>query len=312
MPGMGWNFQAQLARHGPDGRARSVTLAEAHVYCRQVAHAHYENFTVASLLLPRRLLRHFHSVYAWCRWADDLADEAGGERALPLLAWWRSELLACYDGSPRHPVPLALRETIRRFSIPAKPFLDLLSAFEQDQRVKQYATFEQLLGYCTCSANPVGRLVLYLCGCHDDRRGVLADHVCTALQLTNFWQDVGRDLDLGRVYLPAEDRLRFGYGDDDLHARRFTPAFAELLRFEIDRTRDLFFRGYPLVDLVPRDVRVDVELFVEGGLAVLGKIEQQGCDVWARRPALAKWEKGRLLLTTLCRRLLSRTRKARG
>jgi squalene synthase HpnC len=306
---MGWDFQAQLARHGPDGRPRNLTPAEAHVYCRQVAHAHYENFTVASLLLPRRLLRHFHNVYAWCRWADDLADEAGGgDRALELLAWWRGELLACYDGTPRHPVPLALRETIRRFAIPARPFLDLLAAFEQDQRLKLYATFEQLLGYCERSANPVGRLVLYLCESHDEKRGELSDAVCTALQLTNFWQDVRRDLDIGRVYLPAEDRLRFGYGDDDLRGRRFTPAFAELLRFEVERTRDLFFRGYPLIDLVPRDVRIDVELFIEGGLAVLGKIERQGYNTLAGRPVLAKWEKGWLLLAAVWRRLVFRTK----
>ena len=304
---MGWDFQAQLARYGPDGRYRPVSPAEAQLYCARLARTHYENFSVASLLLPRHLLRHFHSVYAYCRWADDLADETGGgETALALLAWWRRELLGCYDGRPRHPVLVALRQTIRRFDIPPGPFLDLLIAFEQDQRVRQYATFEQLLGYCKNSANPVGRIVLHLFECHDERRGELADHVCTALQLTNFWQDVSRDLDLGRVYLPVEDRLRFGCGDEDLLARRFTPPFAQMLRFEIDRTRDLFMRGYPLVDLVPGPVRADVELFVLGGLAILGKIERQGYNVLAHRPTLAKWEKGRLLLGVLGRGLADR------
>jgi squalene synthase HpnC len=309
MPGMAWDFQAQLARYGPDSRHRPVSPAEAQVYCTWVARTHGENFTVASLLLPRHLLRHFHTVYAWCRWADDLADEAGGgPAALSLLGWWRNELLACRDGTPRHPVVVALRQTVRRFNIPLAPFLDLLTAFEQDQHVRHYASFDELLGYCKNSANPVGRLVLYLCECHDEKRGALADHVCTALQLANFWQDVARDLDLGRVYLPADDRQRFGYGDDDLHARRFTPAFAQLLHFEVERTRDLFFRGYPLVDLMPAAVRADVELFIQGGLAVLGKIERQGYNVWARRPALARWEKGVLVLGALGRRLACRLR----
>jgi squalene synthase HpnC len=304
MAGMRWDFQEQLARYGPQGRHPPLSRAEAQVYCTRLARGHYENFTVASLLLPRPLVRHFHNVYAYCRWADDLADQTSGPaEALPLLDWWRQELLACYDGMPRHPVLLALRETIRQFNIPPGPFLDLLLAFEQDQRVAQYATFEQLLDYCKHSANPVGRLVLYLCEAHDEQCAALSDDICTALQLANFWQDVARDLDRGRVYLPAQDRLRFGYGDDDLRGRRFTPAFAGLLRFEVDRARDLFFHGYPLVDRVPAGVRADIELFIEGGLAILSKIERQGYNVWSRRPVLAKWEKGRLVLGVLWRRL---------
>ena len=304
MSGMEWSFPAQLARYGPDGAYPPVCRADAQNYCAWVTRTHYENFSVASLLLPRRLLRHFHAVYAYCRWADDLADETGGgEHALQLLAWWRRELLACYGGAPRHPVFIALQDTIQQFRIPPEPFRNLLTAFEQDQRVSSYATFARLLDYCKNSANPVGRLVLYLCECHDEERGELSDHVCTALQLTNFWQDVGRDLEMGRVYLPAEDRLRFGYGDTDLHGRHFTPAFAELLRFEVDRTRDLFFRGYKLVDLVPADVSADIELFIQGGLATLDKIERSGFDVWSRRPVLAKWDKGVLLARALWRRL---------
>jgi squalene synthase HpnC len=305
MPVMEWNFPAQLARFGPDGRrSGSIARADAWRYCAWVARTHYENFSVASFLLPRRLLRHFHAVYAYCRWSDDLADETGGgEEAVRLLHWWRQELLGCYDGTPSHPVLVALQETIRTFNIPPEPFLDLLIAFEQDQHVKEYDTLADLLGYCANSANPVGRLVLYLFEAHDEERGELSDSICTALQLANFWQDVARDLDLGRVYLPAEDRQRFGYGDDDLYARRFTPAFAELLHFEVDRTRDLFFRGYPLVDRVPAEVSADVELFIEGGLAILDKIEKRGYDVLSRRPALAKWDKGRLLARALWRRL---------
>ncbi len=297
-------FALELARFGPHGVRAPVGLAVARAYCSRLARAHYENFTVASLLLPRRLLRHFHSVYAYCRWADDLADEAGGgAQALALLRWWREELGRCYQGTPRHPVMVALHETVERFRIPPQPFLDLLFAFEQDQLVKRYQTFEQLLGYCRYSANPVGHLVLYLCEAYDASRAALADSVCTGLQLANFWQDVARDFDIGRVYLPEEDRQRFGYTEADLESRRCTPAFVELLRYEVDRTRDLFYRGLPLLERVPPDVRLDIELFIRGGLAILRKIERCRYNVWAARPVLAKWEKAALLTGALVRRL---------
>ncbi len=299
-------FANDLTRFGPDRTYPPVRLAAARQYCSRLARTHYENFSVASLLLPRRLLPHFHAVYAYCRWADDLGDETGGgPRALALLRWWREELLRCYDGRPRHPVMVALCQTIRRYRIPPQPFLDLLFAFEQDQLVKTYATFDQLLNYCRYSANPVGHLVLYLCESFDPPRAALADHICTGLQLANFWQDVARDLDIGRVYLPEEDRKRFGYADGDLQARRFTPAFAELMRFEVGRARDLFSRGMPLVEQVPAEVRADVELFLRGGLAILRKIERRRYNVWAARPVLAKWEKAALLTGALLRRLQS-------
>src|SRR5437588_86311 len=184
-------FARELRRFGPNRSFAPVRPAQAWSYCSRLARSHYENFSVASLLLPRRLLRHFHAVYAYCRWADDLADEAGGgSHALSLLRWWREQLLRCYDGKPQHPVMVALRETIRRFQIPPEPFLNLLFAFEQDQIVKRYQTYDQLLGYCRNSANPVGHLVLYLCEAYNPANAALSDHVCTALQLANFWQDV--------------------------------------------------------------------------------------------------------------------------
>jgi len=297
-------FTMELSRFGPHRRPRPMSLPEARSYCSRLARTHYENFTVASLLLPRRLLRHFHHVYAYCRWADDLADEAGGgPYALELLRWWRAELLRCYDGQPTHPVMIALRETIKQFNIPATPFLELLFAFEQDQLVKRYQTYEQLRAYCRYSANPVGHLVLYLSEAYDQERAALGDHVCTALQLANFWQDVARDFDIGRVYLPEEDRLRFGYSEADLQGRRFTSAFVELMRFEVTRTRDLFYRGMPLVDRVGRDVRLDIELFIRGGLAILRQIERQRYDVWKQRPALSKWQKATLVFGAAARRL---------
>lgn len=297
---MAWNFAAELARFGPGRCDTPVSRAAARRYCSHVARSHYENFTVASLLLPRRLVPHFHAVYAYCRWADDLADEtAGGQESLDLLAWWRAVLLTCYDGQPRHPVMIALRETIREFGIPREPFLNLLIAFEQDQRVSMYETFGQLLEYCRNSANPVGHLVLYLFRCFNPERAVLSDDICTGLQLANFWQDVSRDLVKGRVYLPGEDRRRFGYSDEDLRGRRFTPAFAELMQFEVQRTREYFERGAKLLPLLPRDAFIDVALFLRGGLAVLDAIEQQGYDVWSRRPVVSKWRKLGLLLGVL-------------
>jgi squalene synthase HpnC len=247
---------------------------------------------------------HFHAVYAYCRWADDLADEtAGGDTALDLLAWWRSELLACYNDTPTHPVMIALAETIRRFAIPPEPFLDLLIAFEQDQRVKHYDTFEQLLGYCRNSANPVGRLLLYLFECFDEQRAALSDEVCTGLQLANFWQDVARDFAIGRVYLPTEDRRRFGYTDADVEARRFTPAFRDLMQFELERTRGFFDRGEKLLPLLPSSARIDVDLFIRGGRAVLTAIERIGFNVWQRRPEVTKWQKAKLLTGAAFRRI---------
>jgi squalene synthase HpnC len=299
-------FARELARLGPHRSYAPVGLGVARAYCGRLARTHYENFSVASLLLPRRLLPHFHSVYAYCRWADDLGDETGGgQRSLGLLRWWREELLRCYDGRPRHPVMVALTDTVRRFRIPPTPFLDLLFAFEQDQLLKRYQTLTQLLGYCRYSANPVGHLVLYLCESYDAKRAALSDHICTGLQLANFWQDVARDHDIGRVYVPEEERRRFGYTEDDLKARRYTPAFADTMRYLVEYTRDLFRRGLPLVGLMPRDVQADIELFARGGLAILAKVEAVDFNVWKARPALAKWEKAALLGRTLWRRARS-------
>ncbi len=302
---MDLDFARDLERFGPTSKTQPLPLTQAQAYCRQLARSHYENFSVASLLLPRRLLSHFHAIYAYCRWADDLADEvADNNDSLRLLAWWREELRLCYAGQPRHPVMIALQPTLRRFGIPDKPFLDLLTAFEQDQRIKRYRTYADLLAYCENSANPVGHLILYLGEVFEPERAALSDCICTALQLANFWQDVARDHAIGRVYLPQEDLERFGCSESDLQARRFTPAFADLMRFEVERARELFHQGWPLIDRMPADLKGDVELFLRGGLAILGKIETCGYDVLTRRPALAKWEKGALLGRVLWRRLL--------
>ena len=285
-------FEADLVRWGPGAApGHPVPSDEAEAYCRRLATSHYENFSLVSWMLPRTLHQHFYNVYAYCRWADDLGDESGcRERALELLAWWRGELAACYAGRCGHPVFVALRNTIEAFAIPPQPFEDLISAFEQDQRVVRYETFEPLRDYCRRSADPVGRLVLRICG-HDTPENVAwSDSICTGLQLANFWQDVARDLDIGRVYLPSEDRARFGYSNDDLQHRRTTPAFLELMRYEVERARRFLLEGLPLVPRLPGRLQIDIDLFVRGGLKILERIERIGYRVWDTRPKVSKWD----------------------
>jgi len=285
------SFTDDLRRYGPDA-SYEMTPALAREYCAQLTASHYENFSVVTWLTPRHLRPAFRSIYGFCRWSDDLGDEVGDhERSRELLAWWGEELRAVYQGKSRHPVMMALSETIEEFSIPIEPFQALISAFVQDQSVTEYETYPQLLDYCSRSANPVGHLVLYLARSFNEENARLSDATCTGLQLANFWQDVDRDLTIGRVYLPREDRERFGYADSDLHARRFTPVFANLLQFQVDRTRALLKQGRALVRRMPRTLAIDVDLFSLGGLAILDKIEAQGCDVWTSRPRLGKWEK---------------------
>ncbi len=280
---------------------------EARAYTRWLATHHYENFHVVSFLLPKRLHQDFYNVYAYCRWADDLADEVGDtSESLRLLAWWRAELDAMYAGRASHPVFVALLPTVRKHSIPREPFADLVQAFVQDQTVTRYRTWDDVFGYCRYSANPVGRLVLYLCGYSDSERQRLSDATCTALQLANFWQDVTVDLLKDRVYIPLEVMARHGYTIDDLYARRFTPAFREVMREIVDRTRELFEAGLPLTRKVDRRLSLDIDLFSRGGMRVLEKIRQQGYDVLGSRPAISKPERVGLLLGSLARAVFSR------
>jgi len=268
------------------------SLAEAQTYCERLARSHYENFSVASWFLPSRLRQHFYNVYAYCRISDDLGDEVGNPQAsLQLLDQWEAELDACCQGNPRHPVFVALRETIAKLDIPRDPFANLLKAFRQDQTVTRYQTFDDLLGYCLNSANPVGHLVLYLCGYRDAQRQELSDFTCTALQLANFWQDVSVDYAKGRIYLPLEDLARYGASEADIAKRNNSAAFCNLIRFEVERTRDWFGQGFPLVDKVDRELAVDLELFSRGGLEILKAIEQQRFAVLGRRPAISKSRK---------------------
>jgi len=286
-----------LTRYGPHGSELPVTPAFARNYCRRLARAHYENFTVGHLLLPRRLRQHVANIYAYCRWADDLADETGQPQvSLRLLEWWEDQLRACYVGQVRHPVFVALAETVREFSIPIDPLLDLLVAFRQDQRVVRYETFEDLLNYCRYSANPVGRLVLYLGRCITTDRASLADLVCTGLQLVNFWQDVARDFKRGRVYLPQADCRHFGYHESDFADHRLNDAFRCMMAWQVERAEQFLRRGAALVPMMPRTFRLQVALFVHGGLAVAGAIRRQRYDVWTQRPRLSTIDKLRVFV----------------
>jgi len=269
--------------------ATAPTLEEAREYCARLARSHYENFSVASWFLPRRLRQHFFNVYAYCRISDDLGDEVGDTAAsLELLDQWQHELDACYEGTPKHPVFVALAETVRQFDIPKHEFSDLLTAFRQDQTVTRFDTFNSVLAYCHYSANPVGHLVLYLCGYRDAERQRLSDFTCTALQLANFWQDVSVDCDKGRIYLPLEDLRRFNVSESDIEQKQNTPAFCAMMKFEVDRARDWFRQGLPLVERVDRELAVDLDLFSRGGLEILNAIAGQDYAVLGNRPAISK------------------------
>jgi squalene synthase HpnC len=299
-------FLEDLRRFGP-GAAYRLSRDEALEYCAKLTSTHYENFSVVTWLTPRQHRPAFRSIYAFCRWSDDLGDEVGDPaRSLELLSWWRGELQSMYLGEAHHPVMIALSETVKRYGIPIEPFEALIAAFEQDQSVSEYHTYEQLLDYCIRSANPVGHLVLYVGGAFTPENARLADATCTALQLANFWQDVARDLAIGRIYLPRADRERFHYPPGDLRALRFTPEFAELMEFEVKRTRALFTAGRELVGRVPGELAVDIDLFSRGGLAILDRIEAQGFDVLSSRPALGRRTKVLLLLRALAMTWLPR------
>jgi squalene synthase HpnC len=298
---LGWNALPESYRIP----ATAPSLVEARAYCERLAKSHYENFSVATWFLPKRLRQHFYNVYAYCRISDDLGDEVGDpQQSLELLDQWETELNACYAGSPRHPVFVALAETVKQFGIPRHEFSDLLIAFRHDQTVTRFETFDDILAYCRYSANPVGHLVLYLCGYSDAERQQLSDYTCTALQLANFWQDVFVDYGKGRIYLPLEDLRRFGVTGEDIAGRRATPQFVAMMKFEIERAREWFARGLPLVKMVNRELAIDLELFSRGGQEILNAIERQGFDVLKARPEISKSRKLLLVLRAAMGKLL--------
>jgi squalene synthase HpnC len=282
------------------------TLDEARAYCQHLAESHYENFHVASWFLPKALRPHFHAIYAYCRISDDLGDEVGDRSvALALLDLWGRELDACYAGTARHPVFVALAETIRACGIPKEPFADLLKAFVQDQTVTRFADMDEVLHYCRYSANPVGRLVLYACGEATEEKFILSDATCSALQLANFWQDVSSDYKArDRIYIPQNDMRRFGVTDETIAQGVATPAFRALLKYEVEYARELFAQGLPLIGKVNRDLALDLDLFSRGGLEILRAIEKRDYDVLSARPAISKGTKAALALRAVAGKLL--------
>lgn len=268
--------------------------------CAELARSHYENFSIASCLLPKHLKPHFYAIYAFARGVDDLGDEAVGDR-LALLDLWDQELTSCYNGKPSHPHFIALAKTIRLFDIPPLPFKRLIEANRRDQKPVRFGTFADMLEYCTYSANPVGHMLLYLAGINDEQLQIISDKTCTALQVTNFLQDIRRDYHIGRVYVPLEDFERFGVSEHQIRYGNFDANFRSLMAFEISRTRQMFVDGYQLIEHLDRSIRTDFALFVRGGLSILQTIENRNYDVLSSRPVLSKFEKTKILIATWVR-----------
>jgi squalene synthase HpnC len=289
------------SNEAPAGIPNAVpSLEEAYAWCGRVARSHYENFTIASWLMPREMRRYMHAIYAYARMADDFADE---EHSIAKLDEWEKQLDLAYAGSPRHPVFVALADTVRRYQIPREPFVDLLCAFRTDVNFQGFDTIDDLLGYARYSANPVGRLVLYLFGYRDAERQHLSDLVCSGLQLANFWQDIAIDFIKGRIYLPRRDMERFGVSVDDLRERRMTPGFVSLMRHEVEYACAMLIEGAALNRLVDRRLRRDILMFAGGGLAILRAIERVGFDVFRMRPSLGKLDYVRIGLHAIGGRL---------
>lgn len=286
--------------------ADASSLAEAEAVCRAIARRHYENFTVATRLVPRRLRQHLANVYAFARWSDDLADESSSpDEALAALADWRDRLERCFTGRPDHPVFIALAATVRQTGLSIEPFTDLLDAFVSDQTITRYDSRPALLEYCRRSADPVGRIVLALEGCRDPELVKLSDSVCTGLQLVNFWQDIKRDLLAGRVYIPADDMRRFAVDEAMLDAGRATPEIVDLVRDEVGWAREWLRRGLPLEKLAPPVLRPAIGMFIRGGLAIADAIERIGFDTLAHRPTVSRGTKLALAARAWWRLLLT-------
>ncbi len=297
----------ELRRFGPDNQAAPLSLAEAFAYCRRLAESHYENFTVASFLLPKQLRAPFHVVYSYCRWSDDLGDEIGGDeesrrQSLRLLDWWERGLDDCFAGNPpNHPVYVALLKIAGDFRLQKQPFADLLVAFRLDQKKQRYETFDELLEYCRFSADPVGRIVLQLAygavakNGPDAEQLAWSDSICTGLQLANHWQDVARDFKLGRCYIPRSVADRFGVDRENMLEN---DDFRRMIRFLVDDARNRLLAGTPLIDSAPKLIRTDLKLFQRGGLAVLDAIEKIGYNVLRTRPVVSRWAKLRLVFAS--------------
>lgn len=289
---------------GPLDARRQWSLADAYQYCERLARSHYENFPVGSALVPKQLRKHFYSIYAFARIADDFADEAYGNsdtegisqhQRLDLLNRWQQMLTQMSEGHAEHPVFVALAETQKKFDLPNALFEDLLSAFSQDVTVRRYESFDQLLDYCRRSANPIGRLILLLFGYKKAQFHDWSDDICTALQLANHWQDVAIDLDKDRIYVPNEDLRRFELTFGDLADRRTGENFQRLMKFEVERTREMFHGGKPLCTAVSGRLGLELRAVWSGGMRILERIERTNYDVFSHRPVITRSDKLRIL-----------------
>jgi len=291
-----------LKEISPDLYGRDVSVAGAYEVCREIGTEHYENFTVVSRAMPAEKRKYVYALYAFSRYTDDLGDELG-EGNLEALDSWEGELRRALEGNrPDNPILLALQDTVDKHPLTPEPFLKLIEANRMDQKNFSYNSYEDLLHYCDHSANPVGRIFLAIFGYEDEERKRLSDSTCTGLQLTNFWQDVDRDEEMGRVYIPEEDMEKFGYSRKELEDRVYNERFVELMRFEVARARDLLEEGMELVPTLDPRIKMDVRLFNQGGLRILDKIEAEDYDVLHGRPTLSKFEKVRLFLSNLLKR----------
>lgn len=290
---------------------KEYTVDEAFGYCADITNAHYENFPVASLFLPREKRPYIQAIYAFSRIADDFADELtrSPEERLHALNDWQEQLHQCYQGNAAHPVFIALRETVQNLNIPIDLLNDLLSAFKRDVTQNRYETFDDLLSYCRCSANPVGRLVLMIFGYRDEQLFQLSDDICTALQLTNFWQDVSVDQKKDRLYIPLEDIRQYGYSVDGWSNGVMDNNFLRLMKFQVERTREMFHSGAKLPSLVERDLQLELKLVWLGGMSILKKLEKAKYDVVHHRPELSTLNKGMILFRGLVINDLIRYRK---
>jgi squalene synthase HpnC len=282
------------------------SLAEAQAWCRELTTTHYENFHVATFFLPKKVRPHFESIYAYCRVSDDLGDEVADPTvATRLLEIWGEMLDECYGAPERsmHPVFVALHETIRECDLPQQLFADLLHAFRMDQYKTRYETWDELLEYSHYSANPVGRLVLWVCGYREDPLALLSDKVCTALQLANFWQDVVEDAERGRRYIPAESMEWFGIDEGQIEGRVFTPEFRAMIEDLVVRTRVMLLEGGEISKHVDKELAVTLNLFRKGGEAILNGIARQDYDVLRGRPVVSKARKLSLLVEALAGKL---------
>lgn len=298
-PGAG-RVRSDLDRYGPEQKIQPMALDEAFRYCRDLAQAHYENFSVVTRLVPARIRPHLASIYAYCRWSDDLADEMDHPtQALQLLDWWRTQLDACFEGRATHPVFVALRQTVAQYDLKPEPFSDLLSAFVQDQSKSRYDSDSELLHYCQRSANPVGRLVVRLARLSSPQAIAWSDSICTGLQVANFCQDIRLDAQRGRIYWPADRLQELGIEPETLALNAPTPTACRGVMEWTQDARQLLCAGLPLVQQGPLWFARSVQLFARGGLLILRNIDSQQGDVWSRGVTVSKGQKLQLMIRSL-------------